>query len=393
MFASLKYIKNTVRNVLKSETTAKWFSILILAQFTILYDGSHFYYNTWAMILTNFAYAFWMQNRWHLTISTLACASIIFRWDTIVFAFALIAIDLVRLRLPIMKWLIWGSISSVVFIAVTVLIDSHIWGIWIWPEFQVFHFNTILNLSSHWGVDPWYTYFVKVLPLNITIAYPLAIFAIFSKRKGSLVDWKVLDLLFPALLFVGLYSLLPHKEYRFILAAYPIFNVWAAIGMEKIVNEDSRKKKVEKISFKVLILMIYAGIFYTLIATFIFYHDIAGPTALFDLNTEIYDKTSPLQLSIKPKILYDKVMMFQGVTKFLHENEDLGWSYTKSNYIYEEDIASYTHIITQIQHIHGFKIYKTYNFISGVSLNEGKILLNNLSFIHERDDIQNMRKS
>lgn len=280
VFFSIKYMKLTIRRVLNCETTARWFSLLFLTQFTYLFDGSRPYYNTFAMILTNFAYCFWMQKKWHLTISFLAVSCIIFRWDTTVFAFAIIVIDLIRWRIPLVKWFIWGAIITILSIALTVSIDSLIYGRLIWPEFQVFYFNTVLNMSHHWGVDPWYTYFVKVLPLNLTISYPLAIFAIFYKRKGSLVDFKVLELISPAILFIILYSFLPHKEYRFIFPSYSIFNLCAAIAIKKILEGNLNSGRFNKMIHIILVLWFYGGIIFVLITTYVFYHDRQGGKAI-----------------------------------------------------------------------------------------------------------------
>lgn len=37
--------------------------------------------------------------------------------------------------------------------AVTFALDSVMWQQWIWPEFQVLWFNSVLNRSSEWGVS------------------------------------------------------------------------------------------------------------------------------------------------------------------------------------------------------------------------------------------------
>lgn len=102
-FLSLRYVKVTIERVLKSKTISECFSILFIIQFHPLFYISRPLPNTFAWALTNLAYAFWMQRRWEWTISLLAVASIIFRCDIVVFAFALIAVDLVRLKLPFFK--------------------------------------------------------------------------------------------------------------------------------------------------------------------------------------------------------------------------------------------------------------------------------------------------
>lgn len=109
-------------------------------------------------------------------------------------------------------------------------------------------------MSHNWGVDPWHTYFVRVLPLNVTISYPLAIFAIFYKRKESLVDFKVLELISPAILFIFLYSFLPHKEYRFLFPSYSIFNLCAAISIKKILEDNLSSSRCNKKIIAVLVL-------------------------------------------------------------------------------------------------------------------------------------------
>lgn len=114
VFLSIKYFKRTILKVMKCRTTAESFTLLYLVQFHTVFYSSRPLPNTFALVLTNLAYAFWMQRKWHWTIMYLAIASIIFRCDIAVFAFSLIIVDLVRFKIPLVKCFVWGAITSVI---------------------------------------------------------------------------------------------------------------------------------------------------------------------------------------------------------------------------------------------------------------------------------------
>lgn len=98
-----------------------------------------------------------------------------------------------------------------------------------WPEWRAFYYNTIQGHASDWGISSWHYYFSSALPkllynpLIYTLFIPAALASPATRQRS-------IDILIPHILFLALYSLLPHKEWRFIIYSIPPITAVAASG-------------------------------------------------------------------------------------------------------------------------------------------------------------------
>lgn len=123
-----------------------------------------------------------------------------------------------------------GIIGLLIGVTATVTIDSYFWQEFpLWPEFSAFKFNVVSGQASAWGVDPWYFYFLNALPrlllnpITWLVGIPVSLVADATRRVS-------LSLLVPSLAFVAVYSIQPHKEWRFIIYIIPALTAAAAQG-------------------------------------------------------------------------------------------------------------------------------------------------------------------
>ena len=175
------------------------------------------------------AFAFWLKNDYKKFIWLSAASVLIFRSELCIIAGIMLLLIFVKSPLEDFKFVSFflnAVLAAATSISLSVLVDSFFWKRLLWPEGEVLWFNTVLNKSSEWGTSPFLWYFYSAIPRATLFSLLLLPLAFLYNTKSTIVN-----LLLPAVGFVFVYSLLPHKELRFIIYVFPILNAIAAKGL------------------------------------------------------------------------------------------------------------------------------------------------------------------
>ncbi|XP_022100896.1 GPI mannosyltransferase 3-like isoform X2 [Acanthaster planci] len=120
------------------------------------------------------------------------------------------------------------SQHSCAALSCSLLMDRVCYGKWIFVHFNFLRFNALYNVSSFYGTQPWHWYLTQGLPVMIgTHVFPF----ILGIRLAGRV-YRPLVLLMIWTQFV--YSLLEHKEYRFLLPLLPIAMSFCGVCFSKL---------------------------------------------------------------------------------------------------------------------------------------------------------------
>ncbi|KAK6918670.1 GPI mannosyltransferase [Dillenia turbinata] len=332
-----------------------FFVMLTAIQFHILFYCSRPLPNILALALVNMAYGFWLKGRFYTSLNFLIVATIVFRCDLLLFLGPLGSLLLLTKAISI-----WGAVkycagTAFLCIGVTTLIDSIMWKRLMWPEFEVFWFNSVLNRSSEWGTYPFHWYFTSALPRSLLAAYPLF-------PLGVILERRILPYILPALFFVVLYSKLPHKELRFIIASVPIFNLAAAVAASRVYN--NRKKSFWRLIYLMMLGAVLISLGCTIITFVASYENYPSGYALRDLH-----QIGGLEGSKSEWWVHiDSFSAMNGISRFCENS--FPWRYSK-----EEDLAmgdflqrNYTYLLNEHQYVDGFKCLFTVKGFSKLRL-------------------------
>lgn len=129
-------------------------------------------------------------------------------------------------RIAVIRTTIFPAVltATIAGLVLTISIDTYLWQSesLLWPELAAFLSNVFPSKdnigASAWGTSPFYWYFTSAIPrlLINPLLLLLIPYGFTTTLKSSLFD-----LLFPSTIYTALYSILPHKETRFLFPIIP----------------------------------------------------------------------------------------------------------------------------------------------------------------------------
>jgi len=325
LLKAFRCLSKTVSRRFGSEV-ALWMNLITLSQFHFLFYSSRPLPNILALVPVLLALSSWLDNKQSLFICISAASILIFRGELAIFLGMILLMEILVGRIFIKKTLYIGILSLLLWIPLTVLVDSFFWRRWLWPEAEVMYFNIFLNKSSEWGIMHPLWYFYSALPrslLTSLVFVPIA----------PLLDKRAILLLFPCLAFISLYSFLPHKELRFIIYTIPILNTAAATAAARIW----RSKSI------ILRLGVLGSLLLNLLASCVLLHvsslNYPGGQALQQLQV-LHSSNNNAEVHL------DVYSCQTGISRFIQENEN--WKYDKSEDLNITQLQKYDFILTDV---------------------------------------------
>ncbi|KAJ9073752.1 glycosylphosphatidylinositol anchor biosynthesis, variant 5 [Entomophthora muscae] len=213
----------------------RWITFCALTSWFHLFISTRALPSSPEMALTIAALFYWpfaeltVVNRWSLEISLLLASLACVLRPTAAVIWMYLGIQLLlhpnqavsRVRILVSTSFIMGlALGSMVFV------DTLFFGERVLVPWRFFQFNVAQKISAFYGVSSWYFYPLLGLPTLLTTFLPF----VYLGFKRSQASKKLLGL---SGFVICIYSLLPHKELRFIYPILPGLLVVAARGLQQ----------------------------------------------------------------------------------------------------------------------------------------------------------------
>ncbi|KAJ6664343.1 hypothetical protein lerEdw1_008562 [Lerista edwardsae] len=236
--------------------TAKWVYFCQLSSWFTWYCCTRTLSNTMETVLTTFALCYYPMEGTKMGSSlrflTLASLAFIIRPTAVILWAPLLLSHFwkepMKQNLILYKYVPLGAIT----LGSSLIIDRIFFGKWVVVQLNFLKFNVLQNLATFYGSHPWHWYFTQGLPVVLGTHLPFFIHGCFQAPRRHhiflvVVFWTVIA-----------YSMLSHKEFRFIYPVLPLCMVFCGHSLKKL-----RRWKKAAVSFLLvsnLLPLLYTGL-------------------------------------------------------------------------------------------------------------------------------------
>ncbi|XP_050712511.1 dol-P-Man:Man(7)GlcNAc(2)-PP-Dol alpha-1,6-mannosyltransferase-like isoform X6 [Eriocheir sinensis] len=339
IFAWRRFRKQLELNFGQSVTI--WFTLITASQFHFMYYLSRPLPNTFALVSALLAFSYWLEQKHAHLIWACGVAVLIFRSELCLLLGPMLLADLSTQRLQLLPFLKTTIPAGLCCLGTTIAIDSLFWGRLLWPEGEVFWFNTYKNQSGNWGSSPILWYLYSALPRAMASSLFLVPF-------GVALDKRLQILVTPCVIFVCLYSLLPHKELRFIIYIFPILNAAAAKACHFFWTGREKSGTRQLVAVGCVLHLVVNAAFTTLLLT-ISANNYPGGTAMLRLH-----KLVPEDANVYVHI--DNFAAQTGASRFTELNDH--WRYNKTEHLKagSTDMRSFSHLLVEAKSKYSYNL-------------------------------------
>ncbi|KRZ31227.1 Valine--tRNA ligase [Trichinella pseudospiralis] len=287
-------------------------------QFHFMFYSSRTLPNTFALIFVLLTLSKLLDEDYKKAIFFGAFTVVVFRSETAILFALLFCGFMFESRDRILSTLFYGILATAFAVVVSFTVDSIMWGKAVLPELTGFVFNVIRGGSSNYGTSPFFWYFYSALPRALG---PVSLLVPFAFGDRNPAGWFA----FSAISYVLIYSILPHKELRFIIYTVPIFNLAAGYAAAKY-----RLHPIASFGSFLYRRLVQLGVIATLIMEVLFiraasynYPSCAALNVVDEIAQQKYMHNSEITVYI------DSFCAQNGISLFLQTNKH--WNYQKEN--------------------------------------------------------------